>query len=159
MEWSGAYLTKLLYFTLTPISGYNCWRWTYTWGYACTHHIWQWQNNSFCHNWVSRVSPSLPVTWDHHKYCLTCWWEWSPSGCIPSYPEKFIIMLFDFYLFLTCYIIAANKHQWKRPEYQCFVCQMYLCLTRIFAPLPVLNSPPGIPSGIRRTARFPLQSG
>ena len=25
--------------------------------------------------------------------------------------------------------------------------------------VPVLNSPPGIPSGIRRTARFPLQSG
>ena len=119
---------------LILISECHCSRQTYTRGQACTYHIWQWQNNCFCCDRGSGVSPSLPVTWGYHKYCKTGSWECSPSSRIPSYPKKSVVMI-------SClrqhheywWIITANTRQWKCPEFQFFVRQMYqMCLACIF---------------------------
>jgi hypothetical protein len=42
-------------------------------------------------------------------------------------------------------LFIANKAQWKRSEYQRFVCQMYhMCLARVFAPLQVGMTSPDV---------------
>jgi hypothetical protein len=53
-----------------------------------------------------------------------------------SFLSQKVCHKFFWLLPISDYITAVNKHQQKRPEYQCFVCQMYhMCLTQIFTPL------------------------
>ena len=70
--------------------------------------------------------------------------------------------VFDFFIIVSIdyNTTTANKHQRKRPEFQCFARQVYhMCLARIFAPLRARMTLPEVvrcPDGHFRRAIYSL---
>jgi len=77
------------------------------------------------------------LTWEYVKYCSPWTWKCCNAHCISTYPEKYVLpLLIPVFCSPTISHFVVSKHQWKKPEFQKFCCQLYhWCLEIVFSPL------------------------
>ena len=89
--------------------GHDLSRQEYAWINVCSNRRWQRQDNGISCNRKSRISSSIRIARQHHKYRPACTRKWCSSNCLSSNPKRFVIIYLVLAFFVEGWTVSSEQ--------------------------------------------------